>query len=256
MYAIYKDQETMLFDQPQSIRAVFFDVGFTLLYPYPSTPEICRQVCRRLDLHIDLQEVEQRMIEAEDYFLQHMRDNRHTWGSEETISEFWIGYYANLLRPFVEEHDEQRLLLLARTVAEEFDKHTSWQIYPDVLPTLEALKAKNYTLGVISDWGIALAPILRQLNLTQYFDCAVISAVTRHAKPSPELFDLALQRANTIADYTMHIGDAYTLDVLGARSVGITPILLDRRRSIQENDVDCLLVHSLTELLDLLEVSS
>jgi putative hydrolase of the HAD superfamily len=184
-----------------------------------------------------------------------MQANRHTWGSEKTISEFWIGYYANLLRPFVEEHDEQRLFLLARTVAEEFDKHTSWQTYSDVLPTLEALKAKNYTLGVISDWGIALGPILSQLKLTPYFDCLVVSAITRHAKPSPQLYDLALQRANSIADYTVHIGDSYTLDVLGARSVGIRPILLDRRGYIQENDVDCLLVHSLTELLDLLEVS-
>ncbi len=246
----------MLFDQPQSIRTVFFDVGFTLLYPHPSTPEICRRVCRRLDLHVDLEAVQQRMFEAEDYFLQHMRANRHTWGSEKTIAEFWIGYYANLLRPFVEEHDEQRLFLLARTVAEEFDKHTSWQIYPDVLHTLGALKAKNYTLGVISDWGIALGPILRQLNLTRYFDCLVVSAITRYAKPSPQLYDLALQRANSIADYTVHIGDSYTLDVLGARSVGITPVLLDRHRSIQKNEVDCLLVHSLTELLDLLEVAS
>ena len=246
----------MPFDQPQSIRTVFFDAGFTLLRPHPSTPEICRQVCRRLDLHIDLEAVEQRMFEAEDYYLQQMRSNRHTWGSEETILQFWIGYYANLLRPFVAEHDEQRLFLLAKSVAEEFDKHTSWETYPDVLPVLEALKAKKYTLGVISDWGIALGPILSKLNLTQYFDCLLVSAVTRYAKPSPQLYDLALERANAIADYTVHIGDSYIFDVLGARSVGITPILLDRRRYIQENSVDCLLVHSLTELLDLLEVAS
>lgn len=245
----------MPFDQPQSIRTVFFDAGFTLLQPHPSTPEICREVCRRLDLHIDLEAVEQRMFEAEDYYLQQMRANRHTWGSEKTILQFWIGYYANLLRPFVAEHDEQRLFLLAKSVAEEFDKHTSWQTYPDVLPTLQALKAKNYTLGVISDWGIALGPILSKLNLTQYFDCLLVSAVTRYAKPSPQLYDLALQRANAIADYTVHIGDSYIFDVLGARSVGITPILLDRRRYIQENSVDCLLVHSLSELLELLEVA-
>jgi REG-2-like HAD superfamily hydrolase len=246
----------MPFDQPQSIRTVFFDAGFTLLQPHPSTPEICRQVCQRLDLHVDLEAVEQRMFEAEDYYLQQMRNNRHTWGSEETILQFWIGYYANLLRPFVAEHDEQRLFQLAKSVAEEFDKHTSWQTYPDVLPTLEALKAKNYTLGVISDWGIALGQILSKLNLTQYFDCLVVSAITGYAKPSLQLYDLALQRANAIADYTVHIGDSYIFDVLGARSVGITPILLDRRRYLQENSVDCLLVHSLTELLDLLEVAS
>ena len=32
------------------------------------------------------------------------------------------------------------------------------------------------------------------------------------------------------------------------------PVLLDRARRLQENNVDCLLVHELTELLELLEV--
>jgi len=82
----------------------------------------------------------------------------------------------------------------------------------------------------------------------------LVSAVTRHAKPSPTLYELALQRANSIADYTIHIGDSYIHDVLGARAVGITPILLDRHRRLEESNVDCLLVHSLFELLQLLEV--
>ena len=30
------------------------------------------------------------------------------------------------------------------------------------------------------------------------------------------LYELALQRANSIADYTLHIGDSYIHDVLGA----------------------------------------
>lgn len=246
----------MPFEQPQSMRTIFFDAGFTLIRPYPSTPEICQQVCRRLDLHIHLDAVKERMIEAQDYYLRHMRLNRHTWSNEQAISEFWTGYYMNLLRPFIEEHDEQRLYQLAQTINEEFDKHSSWELYPDVLPTLDALRSRGkYTLGVISDWGISLGPILRNLHLTSYFDCLLVSAVTGHAKPSSLLYELALQRANSIADYTLHIGDSYIYDVLGARSVGITPVLLDRPGHITEQSVDCLLVHSLTDLLDLLEVS-
>lgn len=244
----------MPFDQPQSIRTIFFDAGFTLLDPYPSTPEICQQVCQRLDLHIHLDEVKERMNEAQDYYLRQMRLNRHTWASEQAITEFWIGYYMNLLRPFIEEHDEPRLYQLAQIITQEFEHHTSWQIYPDVLPTLEALRRQSYTLGVISDWGISLGPILSKLRLNRYFDCLLVSAVTRYAKPSPMLYDLALQRANSVADYTLHIGDSYIHDVLGARAVGMTPVLLDRARRLQENNVDCLLVHELTELLDLLEV--
>jgi putative hydrolase of the HAD superfamily len=250
-----KDIGIMPFEQPQSIRTIFFDAGFTMLHPYPSIPEVCQQVCKSLDLHIHLDEVKERMTDAQDYYLRHTRLNRYTWASEQAINEFWIGYYMNLLRPFVEEHDEPRLYKLAQLITEEFEHHTSWQTYPDVVSTLEALRRQQkYTLGVISDWGITLGPILRKLHLTRYFDCLLVSAVTRHAKPSPMLYELALQRANGIADYTLHIGDSYIHDVLGARTVGITPVLLDRMRRLEEGTVDCLMVHSLTELLDLLEV--
>ncbi|MFL5592155.1 MAG: HAD family hydrolase [Ktedonobacteraceae bacterium] len=242
-----------MFEQPQSIRTVFFDAGFTLIRPYPSTPEICQQVCQRLNLHIHLDAVKERMTEAQDYYYRQMRLNRHTWGSEQAISEFWIGYYMNLLRPFIEEHDEPRLYQLAQVINQEFDKHTSWEVYSDVFPTLEALRRHKYTLGVISDWGISLGPILRRLNLTPYFDCLLVSAVTRYAKPSPLLYEMALERANSIADYTLHIGDSYIHDVLGARAVGMTPVLLDRPGHLEESNVDCLLIHSLAELLDLLE---
>ena len=242
-----------MFEQPQSIRTVFFDAGFTLIRPYPSTPEICQQVCQRLNLHIHLDAVKERMTEAQDYYYRQMRLNRHTWGSEQAISEFWISYYMNLLRPFIEEHDEPRLYQLAQVINQEFDKHTSWEVYSDVFPTLEALRRHKYTLGVISDWGISLGPILRRLNLTPYFDCLLVSALTRHAKPSPLLYEMALERANSIADYTLHIGDSYIHDVLGARAVGMTPVLLDRPGHLEEGNVDCLLIHSLAELLDLLE---
>jgi putative hydrolase of the HAD superfamily len=246
----------MPFEQPQSIRTIFFDAGFTLIHPNPSSPEICQRVCQRLDLHIHLDAVKERMIGAQDYFFRQTRFGRHIWSSQQAISEFWIGYYMHLLRPFIEEHDEPRLFQLAQSINEEFEKHTSWQLYPDVLPTLEALRSSGkHTLGVISDWGIALGPILRRLNLTPYFDYLLISAVTHHAKPSPMLYETALQRANSIADYTLHIGDSYIHDVLGARAVGMTPVLLDRAGHLQERNVDCLLIHSLTDLLDLLEVT-
>ncbi len=244
-----------MLEQPQSIRTIFFDAGFTLLYPFPSTAEVCQQVCQQLGLHVHVDDVQRHMADAQDYFFRQGRLNRHTWASDQAILEFWIGYYMTLLRPCVEEHDEPRLYQLAFTVNQEFEKHTNWQVYPDVLPTLETLRSHGYTLGVISDWSIALGPILRDHHLTRYFDCLLISAAARHAKPSPMLYETALQRANAIADYTIHIGDSYIHDVLGARAVGITPVLLDRAGRLIESNVDCSLVHSLYELLDLLEVA-
>ncbi len=245
----------MALEQPQAIRTVFLDAGFTLIRPTVSTEEICQQACRKLDLHIHLDQIRGRIHEAEDLFFQRIRENRDIWASNGNISQFWQIYYMDLLRPFIEEHDEDRLQKLAAQIIQEFDLHTNWEIYPDVLPTLEKLKAHQYFLGVISDWSIALGQILREHQLTQYFDYLIVSAAHGYAKPSAQLYDLALQRANAIADYTIHIGDMYINDVLGARAVGITPILLDRSKLVDPQTVDCLVIRSLNELPTLLEIS-
>jgi putative hydrolase of the HAD superfamily len=241
--------------QPQSIRTVFFDAGFTLLYPSPSILEMCRNMCQKLELHVDLNQLQNGLPNAEYFRFRQSQPSLQTWADEQSIADFWFSYYMSLLQPLMAKYDQQRLEQLVHAITQEFEKHTTWQVYPDVKLTLDTLRAKGYSLGVISDWNIALGPLLRQFDLTPYFDCLVISAVARHAKPSPTLYNMALERSNAIPDYTVHIGDSYIHDVLGARGVGITPILLDRRSSITSDKVDCLLVHSLYELLDLLEIT-
>ncbi|MBV9708854.1 MAG: hypothetical protein JO125_15770, partial [Chloroflexi bacterium] len=65
--------------QAQAIRTIFFDVGYTLLRPSPSSAEVCQRVCQQLDVHIHLDALKQRMYEAEDYFLQQVLSNKATW---------------------------------------------------------------------------------------------------------------------------------------------------------------------------------
>ena len=242
-------------EAPQAIRTIFFDAGFTLLRTSPSLVEVCQDVCRREGVHLDLESISQRLPEAEAYFIEAIKANRRTWASEEAIVHFWSGYYKALLRPCIAEDNEALLELCVQEIIKDFDQHTRWELYPDVLPTLEGLQGKNFTLGIISDWGVSLASIISGLDLPRYFDCLIISAVTRHAKPDPGLYELALQRAEAIPDYAIHIGDSYIQDVLGARAVGITPILIDRPGKLRPKDIDCLVIHDLREVLDVLEIS-
>ncbi len=241
-------------ESPQAIRTIFFDAGFTLLRTSPSLVEICQDVCRREGVHLGIEQVSRQLPAAEAYFFEAMKANRRTWASEAAIVSFWDGYYKALLRPCIEDANEALLERCAQEIIKEFDLHTRWELYPDVLPTLQALQGRGFTLGIISDWGGNLASIIAGLDLPRYFDCLIISAVTRHAKPEPGLYELALQRANAIPDYAIHIGDSYIHDVLGARAVGITPILIDRPGSLRAEEVDCLLIHDLREVLDLLDI--
>jgi HAD superfamily hydrolase (TIGR01549 family) len=135
------------------------------------------------------------------------------------------------------------------------DHHASYALYPDVVPVLRLLHARGYTLGVISDWSISLGSILHAHGLNQYFDFAVVSAALRHAKPNPELFEIALRRADAIPDYAVHIGDSYVLDILGARTVGIQGVLIDRPGTLDPAVVDVPVIRDLYGLLDLLEIT-
>jgi HAD superfamily hydrolase (TIGR01549 family) len=242
-------------EAPQAIRTIFFDAGFTLLRTSPSLVEICQDVCRREGLHLDSAQISERRPAAEAYFIEAIKANRRTWASEEAIVQFWSGYYKALLRPSMAEGNEALLERCVQQIIKDFDQHTRWELYPDVLPTLQALQGKDFTLGIISDWGVSLASIIVGLDLPRYFDCLIISAVTRHAKPEPGLYELALQRAGAIPDYAIHIGDSYIQDVLGARSVGITPILIDRPGKLRPQEMDCLVIHDLREVLDMLEIA-
>jgi len=78
----------------------------------------------------------------------------------------------------------------------------------------------------------------------------VISYAVEYEKPHPKIFEEALRRAGTKPAETIHVGDSYEADVVGARNAGITPILIDREKSY--NTVDCIKIHTLQELLDIL----
>lgn len=240
---------------PQAIQAVFFDVGFTLLESSPSIPVIVRDVMERRGTPVPLDCLQRSLPEAESLFGKLSRESPHTWGDEEEIAAIWRRYFAELLRPCYGVAGDDALADAAGEVQREFDLATSYALYPDVMPALTALHERGLKLGVISDWGIALGMILRHFDLTRFFDFAVISATARRAKPDPELYQLALDRADVVPDYAIHVGDSYVRDVLGARALGIRPVLIDRMRMLQPEVVDCPLVYDLYELLDLLDIN-
>ena len=239
---------------PQAIQAIFFDVGFTLLEQSPSIPVIVRDVMERRGTPIALACLQESLPHAEALFGQLSREAPHTWGDEAEIAAIWRRYFAELLRPCYGAAGEDALSEAAADVQREFDLATSYALYPDVEDALAALHARGLKLGVISDWGIALGLILRHFGLTQFFDFAVISATARRAKPDPDLFRLALDRADVVADYAVHVGDSYVRDVLGARGLRINGVLIDRMRMLQPEVLDCPLIYDLYELLDLLEI--
>jgi putative hydrolase of the HAD superfamily len=66
--------------------------------------------------------------------------------------------------------------------------------------------------------------------------------------PNPAFFEIALRRVGARRETTVHLGDMFAVDVVGARAAGIRPVLLDAADLYRDHD--CMRVRSLTEFVD------
>lgn len=121
-----------------------------------------------------------------------------------------------------------------------------WELVPDeVLPSLSALRGRGLTLVVVSNANGTLRAHMKRLGLLDFVHHVLDSSEEGVEKPDPRLFEVALSRAGATAASTVHIGDFYQVDVVGARAAGIRPVLLDQAGL--RPDADCTRVRSLTE---------
>jgi len=81
-----------------------------------------------------------------------------------------------------------------------------------------------------------------------YLDFVATSGEVGVDKPEPPIFLAALERAGIDASEAVYVGDQYDTDVVGARGVGIKPILIDRY-DLLPGVSDCPRIHSLTEVV-------
>jgi len=102
-------------------------------------------------------------------------------------------------------------------------------------------------LGLLTNLQTEVNSMCRELGIASYLDFTVTSAEVGADKPQPPIFLKALELAGVKADEAIHVGDQYQNDVLGAKGVGISPILLDRADYYAEI-TDCPRIRSLTEI--------
>jgi putative hydrolase of the HAD superfamily len=114
-------------------------------------------------------------------------------------------------------------------------EQTEFRLFSDVIPTLERLKADGYRICIVSNWDYGLHRVVDRLGIASYFDHILASLVEGVEKPNPELFQIALQRANVLADEVIHIGDNPIDDIEGAHAAGISALLLVRTGASDPN---------------------
>ena len=126
-----------------------------------------------------------------------------------------------------------------------------WEtVTPGAAEALAALRARGLSLIVVSNANGRLSALLERVGLSPLFDVIVDSCVEGVEKPDPRLFEIAMARAGAEPARTMHVGDLYYVDVVGARAAGMHPVLVDVA-GLYPN-ADCPSVRSVTELPALL----
>jgi putative hydrolase of the HAD superfamily len=115
-----------------------------------------------------------------------------------------------------------------RSLDEAFLRPESWLVFPDVVPAIGALRDAGIRTGIISNWTWRAPELLDGLGLGSLFDVVTISARVGWQKPEPAVFRHALDAAGVEPSDAVHVGDSFETDAVGARSVGIRPVLIER----------------------------
>ena len=232
------------------LRAVFLDVGDTLMRASPSWEHIYAMAFAEQGIEVDIEALRVALRKAYHHGGWGMQGGfqpdeetsfqRTVEIDQRAIAELGLG---PMPEPFF------------RRLSELFMDTANWHIFPDVHPTLDGLKARRLILGVVSNWVWSLPELLHALDLVSHFDFIVASARVGFEKPHAEIFRYALQQAGVGPSEVIHVGDHVDADVEGARAVGISPVLIDRRGHYppDERPLGVPVITSLEELLPIVD---
>lgn len=202
------------------VRAVFFDVDFTLIFPGPNLRgEGYARFCQDHGVKgVDAERFDA-AVAASSFILDDV---------EEPIYDdaLFVHYTASII-----EHMGGRgpnVIHAARDIYRQWASNHHFELYDDAEPALEALRARGLVVGVISNSHRSLEAFSEHFELKRYISIAVSSAEHGYMKPHKSIFDVALARAGVGADEAMMIGDSLRADIEGALAAGLRAVLIRR----------------------------
>ena len=199
------------------LRAVLFDVDFTLARPGPELGgEGFRRAGERHGLALDAGRYEEARLGA----IAEMQRHPELVHDEEV----WVAFTEVIVRGM--GGDSAAARSCAVELVHEWERHENFFLYEDALPALEALRAHELAIGLVSNGQRDLEEFVAHHRLD--VDVAVGSKAHGRQKPHPSIFEAALSALGARADETAMVGDSEEDDIAGARALGMTAILLDR----------------------------
>jgi REG-2-like HAD superfamily hydrolase len=209
--------------RPAPLRAVFLDVGGTIMEPNPSWEDVYTIALEEHGVSVRLEELRDALRDA----------YRHGgWG-------FTTGFDPNEETSFRRTVELDQLALdrlgvqrmpesFFRRLGQLFMETSRWHVYPDAYRALTAIRERRLGIGAVSNWVWTLPELLHALDLMQYLDFVAASARIGFEKPHRAIFDWAVAEAGVRPAEALHVGDHLDADVSGALEAGLSAVLLDR----------------------------
>lgn len=221
-------------------KAVFFDRDGTLTYNDPKVKEQTDNLIKSWGGK-PFPIIYDKMIEL----FEAASEGRKPWYKDVNDEiAFFQRYYALMLKEFgLTGHLAERAAQI-----HQMSWLKSKAVYPEVVEVLTYFRSRGYKMGVISDTSPSLQMTLDAVGLAKYFTSFTASSLVGAGKPSPIIFNAALNAQSVSAAESLYVDD-YDVEADGAREQGFTSFLLDRNNEHTGSWV----IRSLKEMVEFVE---
>jgi putative hydrolase of the HAD superfamily len=227
-----------------TLKAVFIDVGNTLLYEKPSRFEIYAEGARRRGCDVSTDAMKEMMRRAH-------RELPRSVGGAFRYTDPWFELYIERIFHGYLGLDATELPGVHEELFGRFSRAETFALHEGGDELLSALAARDLWIGIVSNWSTRLPALLERMGIARRVDFVLCSAIERAEKPDAAIFERALALAGVEPHEALHAGDDFEKDVLGARRVGIRGVLVDHAGVHTSGEVPR--VRDLAELRELIE---
>jgi HAD superfamily hydrolase (TIGR01662 family) len=199
------------------IRAVLFDVDFTLARPGPELmPEGYVSCGTRFGLELDASRYEGAR-DAAFVDLQRHPELEHD-------EKIWVAFTERIVLGMGGTQPAAHAAAIELT--SRWATHTNFELYDDTLPTLRRLRERRVKIGLVSNSARDVREFARHHGLE--IDAGISSFHHGKTKPHASIFRAVLDLLDVEPREALMVGDSVDDDIEGARAAGMQAVLLDR----------------------------
>jgi HAD superfamily hydrolase (TIGR01549 family) len=199
------------------LRAVLFDVDFTLCRPGPElSADSYARIAARHGAMLDASRYE----EAREAAALNVKRHPELLHDDTIWHRFTMDVFLGMGGP------QEIASECASEIERGWEVSENFELFEDALPVLDELRAAHLRLGLVSNGVRDLREFVAHHRLD--VDAVVGSRVHGFVKPHPTIFQAALQQLGVEPVEAVMVGDSFEEDIEGARALGMRAILVDR----------------------------